>query len=123
MLLSWCQSCPEEALRRHPDALCVLMRKLYSFRQIPELLRLQKLLFESLQAGSSLSEAEKSNYLGECDLVMSFLRYNDIAAMSELHRSACARMTRTTRCIDLGGHVDLRLAVGPHDVPPHTRAA
>ncbi|MEF2711145.1 MAG: AAA family ATPase [Oscillospiraceae bacterium] len=36
MLLSWCQSCPEEALRRHPDALCVLMRKLYSFRQIPE---------------------------------------------------------------------------------------
>ena len=103
MLLSWCQSCPEEALRRHPDALCVLMRKLYSFRQIPELLRLQKLLLESLQAGSSLSEAEKSNYLGECDLVMSFLRYNDIAAMSELHRSACARMTRTTRCIDLGG--------------------
>ena len=55
MLLSWCQSCPEEALRRHPDALCVLMRKLYSFRQIPELLRLQKLLLESLQAGSSLS--------------------------------------------------------------------
>ena len=48
----------EEALRRHPDALCVLMRKLYSFRQIPELLRLQKLLLESLQAGSSLSEAE-----------------------------------------------------------------
>ena len=81
----------------------MLMRKLYSFRQIPELLRLQKLLLESLQAGSSLSEAEKSNYLGECDLVMSFLRYNDIAAMSELHRSACARMTRTTRCIDLGG--------------------
>ncbi|MFR4068431.1 MAG: response regulator transcription factor [Oscillospiraceae bacterium] len=103
MLLSWCQSCPEEALRRHPDALCVLMRKLYSFRQIPELMRLQKLLLESLQAGSDLSEAEKSNYLGECDLVMSFLRYNDIAAMSELHRSACARMTRTTRCINLGG--------------------
>ena len=34
---------------------------------------------------------------------MSFLRYNDIAAMSVLHRSACERMTRTTRCIDLGG--------------------
>ena len=34
---------------------------------------------------------------------MSFLRYNDIAAMSVLHRSACERMTHTTRCIDLGG--------------------
>lgn len=45
----------------------------------------------------------RENYLGECDLVMSFLRYNDIAAMSVLHRSACKRMTRTTRCIDLGG--------------------
>ena len=103
MLLSWCQSCPEEALRRHPDALCVLMRKLFSFREIPELLRLRALLLDALQPGGAFCEQERENYLGECDLVMSFLRYNDIAAMSVLHRSACERMTRTTRCIDLGG--------------------
>ena len=103
MLLSWCRGCPEDALRRHPDAVCVLMRKLFSFREIPELLRLRALLLDALQPGGAFCEQERENYLGECDLVMSFLRYNDIAAMSELHRSACARMTRTTRCIDLGG--------------------
>lgn len=103
MLLSWCRGCPEDVLRRHPDAVCVLMRKLFSFREIPELLRLRALLLDALQPGGAFCEQERENYLGECDLVMSFLRYNDIAAMSVLHRSACERMTRTTRCIDLGG--------------------
>ena len=103
MLLSWCRDCPEDVLRRHPDAVCVLMRKLFSFREIRELLRLRTILLEALQPGGAFSEEERENYLGECDLVMSFLRYNDIAAMSELHRSACGRMTRATRCIDLGG--------------------
>ena len=103
MLLSWCREAPEDVLRRHPDAVCVLMRKLFSFREIPELLRLRALLLDALQPGGAWSDAERENYLGECDLVMSFLRYNDIAAMSVLHRSACERMTRTTRCIDLGG--------------------
>lgn len=103
MLLSWCRDCPEDVLRRHPDAVCVLMRKLFSFREIPELLRLRTILLDALQPGGTFSEEERENYLGECDLVMSFLRYNDIAAMSALHRSACERMTRTTRCIDLGG--------------------
>ncbi len=67
------------------------------------LLRLRALLLDALQPGGAFCEQERENYLGECDLVMSFLRYNDIAAMSVLHRSACERMTRTTRCIDLGG--------------------
>ena len=102
-LVSWCRECPEPALRRHPDAVCVLMRKLFSFREIPELMRLRALLLDALQPGGAFSDEERENYLGECDLVMSFLRYNDIAAMSVLHRSACGRMTRTTRCIDLGG--------------------
>lgn len=106
-----------------PDAVCVLMRKLFSFREIPELLRLRALLLDALQPGGAFCEQEQENYLGECDLVMSFLRYNDIAAMSVLHRSACERMTRTTRCIDLGGHVDLRLPVRSHDVPPRSRAS
>lgn len=89
MLLSWCRGCPEDVLRRHPDAVCVLMRKLFSFREIPELLRLRALLLDALQPGGAFCEQERENYLGECDLVMSFLRYNDIAAMSVLHRSAC----------------------------------
>ncbi len=41
--------------------------------------------------------------LGECDLIMSFLCYNDISAMSRLHRSASSRMSRPAISIQSGG--------------------
>ena len=41
-----------------------------------------------------MSEEERGDLLGECDLIMSFLCYNDISAMSRLHRSASAQMSR-----------------------------
>ena len=103
MLLDWCRNCPPEILQQNPDAVCVLMRKLFSFGQIPEMLRLRGLLLEGLQNEAAYTPQQRDNYLGECDLVMSFLAYNDIGAMSALHRSASTRMTRTTRCIDLDG--------------------
>lgn len=41
-----------------------------------------------------MPEEERGDLLGECDLIMSFLCYNDISAMSRLHRSASQRMSR-----------------------------
>ena len=41
-----------------------------------------------------MSGEERGNLRGECDLIMSFLLYNDIAGMSRLHRSASAQMSR-----------------------------
>ena len=41
-----------------------------------------------------MPERERGDLLGECDLIMSFLCYNDISAMSRLHRSASAQMSR-----------------------------
>ena len=43
---------------------------------------------------ASLSPAERGNLLGECDLIQSFLFYNDITQMSRLHRSASRQMSR-----------------------------
>ena len=80
MLLDWCRSCPQEALQQNPDAVCVLMRKLFSFGQIPEMLRLRGLLLEGLRNAEAYTPQQRDNYLGECDLVMSFLAYNDIGA-------------------------------------------
>lgn len=40
--------------------------------------------------------------LGECDLIMSFLCYNDISAMSRLHRSASSQMSRPAISIHTG---------------------
>ena len=50
-----------------------------------------------------LSEEERGNLLGECDLILSFLCYNDISAMSRLHRSASVQMSRPAISIQNSG--------------------
>lgn len=102
-LHQWSVECPVPVLMGHPDAVLVLMRKLFAFQRIPEMLRLKEILLQSLNAGSTLTEQERQDYLGECELVMSFLKYNDISAMSAHHRNACAMMSRSSRCIDPNG--------------------
>ena len=84
---------PREALRADPTALLVLMRRAFSWREIPRMLALRDLLLEAAD-GPGLSESARGDLRGECDLIMSFLCYNDIAKMSALHRSACRQMSR-----------------------------
>jgi len=93
-VLSFLDACPQDTLRAHPLTLLVLMRRMFTWQQIPKMLELRALLLAAIEAQPELPAAERDNLLGECDLIMSFLQYNDIAAMSRLHRSASARMTR-----------------------------
>lgn len=99
-LYQWSAECPVPLLMSHPDAVLVLMHKLFAFQHIPEMLRLKEILLKSLDTSASLTEQERQDYLGECELVISFLQYNDIAAMSAHQRNACAMMSRFSRCID-----------------------
>lgn len=99
----WSTLCPVPVLQAHPDAVLVLIRKLFSFKQIQEMFRLRKLLLTSLDTDSNLSTVEHNNYLGEIELVMSFLQYNDISAMSSFHRKACAMMSRSSCSIASNG--------------------
>lgn len=99
-LYEWSVECPVPFLMVRPDAVLVLMHKLFAFKHIPEMLRLKALLLESLTANLTLTERERQDYLGECELVMGFLEYNDISAMSAHHQSARAMMSRASRCID-----------------------
>ena len=50
-----------------------------------------------------MPSGERGDLLGECDLIMSFLCYNDISAMSRLHRSASAQMSRPAISIHKSG--------------------
>lgn len=86
--------CGDEELKKHPTALLVLMRRMFTWRQIPEMMKLKALLETAIEENKDLSEEDKGNLLGERDLVMSFLMYNDIKAMSALHRSASSLMSR-----------------------------
>lgn len=79
------------------------MRSMFNWRQIPKMLELKALLLSAIDDNGELSEAERGNLLGECDLIMSFLSYNDISAMSRLHRSASSQMSRIAISIHKSG--------------------
>ena len=95
--------CPAETLKAYPLAILVLMRRMFTWRQIPKMLELKALLLAAIEEHPALSEEERGNLLGECDLILSFLCYNDISAMSRLHRSASAQMSRPAISIQSGG--------------------
>ena len=101
-LLERLNACPEEVLMRHPTAILVLMRRLFTWRRIPKMLQLKELLERAIAESPDMPEEERGNLLGECDLIMSFLMYNDITKMSELHRSASRQMSRPAVTIQAG---------------------
>lgn len=93
-VLSFLNECPVAVLKEHPLALLVLMRRMFTWRQISKMMELKTLLLASIQEHPDMPQAERGDLLGECDLIMSFLMYNDISEMSRLHRSASAQMSR-----------------------------
>ena len=101
-LLSRLNACPPEVLMRHPTAILVLMRRMFTWRQISKMLELKALLEKAIEENPEMDEKERGNLLGERDLIMSFLLYNDITKMSALHRSASRQMTRPAVTIRAG---------------------
>ena len=102
-VLTALDKCPAETLKAYPFAILVLMRRMFTWRQVPKMLELKALLLTAIEEHPELSEEERGNLLGECDLILSFLCYNDISAMSRLHRSASARMSRPAISIQSSG--------------------
>ena len=95
--------CPVTVLKEHPLAILVLMRSMFNWRLIPEMMRMKELLLTAIAEHPNLAEQEKGDLLGECDLILSFLMYNDISAMSRLHRSASRQMSRPAISIQNSG--------------------
>ena len=102
-VLEMLDKCPAETLKIYPFAILVLMRRMFTWRQIPKMLELKALLMSAIEEHPELSEEERGNLLGECDLILSFLCYNDISAMSRLHRSASVQMSRPAISIQNSG--------------------
>ena len=102
-VLDFLDNCPAETLKAHPLALLVLMRSMFNWRRIPKMLELKELLLSAISEDPDMDRSERGNLLGECDLIMSFLMYNDISAMSRLHRSASTQMSRPAISIQNSG--------------------
>ena len=67
------EECPVSILKEHPLAILVLMRSMFNWRLIPEMMRMKELLLTAIAEHPELPEQEKGNLLGECDLILSFL--------------------------------------------------
>ena len=93
-VLNALDNCPAETLKAYPFAILVLMRRMFTWRQIPKMMALKGLLEDAIRTHPEWSEEERGNLLGERDLILSFLMYSDINEMSRLHRSASAQMSR-----------------------------
>lgn len=93
-VMDFLEKCPADDLRNDPLAILVLMRRLFTWKQIPKMLELRDMLISAVDADPEITAEDRGNLLGECDLIMSFLMYNDITEMSRLHRSASAQMSR-----------------------------
>ena len=102
-VLAMIGECPVSILKVHPLAILVLMRYMFNWRLIPKMMEMKSLLLTSIEEQPEMPADERGNLLGECDLIMSFLCYNDISAMSRLHRSASAQMSRTAISIHKSG--------------------
>ncbi len=95
----WVSECPETALKQAPLGLLVLIRRYFSWRLMPEMQHLHQVFLEAVEENKELSETERNDLLGECELVMSFTVYNDIEKMSEYHQRANRLMSRPARSI------------------------
>lgn len=102
-VLEMLEQCPIDVLKAHPSAILVLMRRMFTWRQIKKMMELKKILLTAIAESPEFSAEERGNLLGECDLIMSFLCYNDISAMSRLHRSAGRQMSRPALSIRTDG--------------------
>ena len=62
-----------EALQRHPLAILVLMRRMFTWQQIPKMMELKALLEAAVREHPELPAQERGKLLGECDLMLSFV--------------------------------------------------
>ena len=101
VILDWLTKCPKEFLRSNPEALLVLTLACFTVGAIDEMLQTNNLMLEATQHNPNLTKKEQNNYLGESQVLLSFLQFNSISGMSKFQKLAGRLMTRPTKCLDL----------------------
>lgn len=87
-LFDWLNDCPQEILWQYPQAVLILMRRMFSLNMIKEMLQVKEWYLTALERNTYLTIEERNNYYGELEIILSFLAFNSITGMSEHHRKA-----------------------------------
>ena len=102
LIIKYFEQCPPEYKSRHPIAMLVYAMSLVTFNEMG---LFQKTCEElAILIRDSRMDTESINVLmGELELLLSFLRYNDIMGMSEHHKRACALLKEPSSFMDTTG--------------------
>ena len=117
-LLQRLDRCPVEALQRHPLAILVLMRRMFTWRQIPKMLELKALLLTAIRETSGTVRRRARQPAGGMRPHSEF----SLLQRHQRHEPPAPQRQRTD--VPPGYHypqwrrVDLWVAVGADDVPP-----
>ena len=87
-LFDWLNDCPQEILWQYPQAVLILMRRMFSLNMLQEMLQVKEWYVTALERNTYLTIEERNNYYGELEIILSFLAFNSITGMSEHHRRA-----------------------------------
>ena len=87
-LFDWLNDCPKDILCQYPQAVLILMRRMFSLNMIKEMLQVKGWYITALEQNTHLTIEERNNYYGELEIILSFLAFNSITRMSEHHRKA-----------------------------------
>ena len=87
-LFDWLKDCPQEILWQYPQAVLILMRRMFSLNMLQEMLQVKEWYLTALERNTRLTAAARNNYYGELEIILSFLAFNSITGMSEHHRRA-----------------------------------
>lgn len=100
MILDLLENTPAELKRAHPQALIPLALTLFFLGENEKLLSVQAEIRDCIRE-SALPEQEKNALQGELELLLSFLEYNRIDAMSRRHRRALELLGGPARLISV----------------------
>ena len=87
-LFDWLNDCPKEVLWQYPQAVLILMRRMFSLNMLQKMLQVKEWYVTALERNTYLTIEERNNYYGELEIILSFLAFNSITGMSEHHRKA-----------------------------------
>ncbi len=87
-LFDWLRDCPKQVLWQYPEAVLILMRRMFSLNMRSEMLQVKEWFITALECNTQLTETERNNYYGELEIILSFLAFNSITGMSAHHRKA-----------------------------------
>ena len=103
MVLDLLDNCPKEILAAHPRSMIVVAFALFAYNERERLAELCEGITAMIEGNGALSRREKDGLQGELLLLFSFTKYNDISAMSALHRKAHGLLRGRATLISMEG--------------------